>query len=204
MAGLTDKSIFIREEHAGGVRFRILETIREYGQARLRESETEPALKQRHRDWYVRLVEQASAEWFGPQQERWSTRLLLEHANLRAALEFCLAQPDQVRIGLHLAGIPWFLWVACGFLTEGRYWLDRALSLDNDPSPERAWALGTDGYIAVLQGISRLAARFSSNAGPWRWNSTIRRPLPTRPTCSGCTRCSKMTSSARSSCFSRD
>jgi non-specific serine/threonine protein kinase len=42
--------------------------------------------------------------------------------------------------------------VACGFLTEGRYWLDRALSLDTDPSPERAWALGTDGYIAVLQG----------------------------------------------------
>jgi DNA-binding CsgD family transcriptional regulator len=41
--------------------------------------------------------------------------------------------------------------LAC-FLTEGRYWLDRALSLDTDPSPERAWALGTDGYIAVLQG----------------------------------------------------
>ena len=138
VAGLTDKSIFIREEHAGRVRFRMLETIREYGQARLRESGTEPALKQRHRNWYVRLVEEASAEWFGPRQEGWSTRLLLEHANLRIALEFCLAQPDQVRIGLHLAGIPWFLWVACGFLTEGRYWLDRALSLDNDPSPERA------------------------------------------------------------------
>jgi predicted ATPase/DNA-binding CsgD family transcriptional regulator len=152
VAGLTDKSIFIREEHAGHVRFRMLETIREYGQARLRESGTESALKQRHRDWYVRLVEQASAEWFGPKQERWSTRLLLEHANLRTALEFCLAQPGQVRIGLHLAGIPWFLWVACGFLTEGRYWLDRALSLDNDPSAERAWALGSDGYIAVLQG----------------------------------------------------
>src|SRR6516162_2092602 len=152
VAGLTDKSIFIREEHAGRVRFRMLETIREYGQARLRESGTELALRQRHRDWYVRLVEQASAEWFGPQQERWSTRLLLEHADLRTALEFCLAQPDQARIGLHLAGVPWFLWVACGFLTEGRYWLDRALSLDHDPSPERAWALGTDGYIAVLQG----------------------------------------------------
>jgi DNA-binding CsgD family transcriptional regulator len=130
----------------------MLETIREYGQARLRESGTEPALKQRHRNWYVRLVEEASAEWFGPRQEGWSTRLLLEHANLRIALEFCLAQPDQMRIGLHLAGIPWFLWVACGLLTEGRYWLDRALSLDTDPNPERAWALGTDGYIAVLQG----------------------------------------------------
>jgi non-specific serine/threonine protein kinase len=152
VAGLTDKSIFIREEHAGRVRFRMLETIREYGQARLRESGTEPALKQRHRNWYVRLVEETSAEWFGPRQEGWSTRLLLEHANLRIALEFCLAQPDQVRIGLHLAGTPWFLWVACGLLTEGRYWLDRALSLDTDPSPERAWALGTDGYIAVLQG----------------------------------------------------
>jgi non-specific serine/threonine protein kinase len=152
VAGLTDKSILIREEHAGHVRFRMLETLREYGQAHLREHGTEPALKQRHRDWYVRFVEEASAEWFGPRQEGWSARLQLEHANLRMALEFCLAQPGQVRIGLHLAGIPWFLWVACGFLTEGRYWLDRALSLDTDPCPERAWALGTDGYIAVLQG----------------------------------------------------
>src|SRR5260370_148012 len=89
LTGLTDKSISIREEHAGHVRFRMLETIREYGQARLRESGTESALKQRHRDWYLKRVEEASAQWFGPQQEGWSTRLLLEHATLRMALRFC-------------------------------------------------------------------------------------------------------------------
>src|SRR6266581_1793969 len=103
VAGLTDKSIFIREEHAGHVRFRMLEMIREYGQARLRESGTEPALKQRHRDWYVQFVEEASAEWFGPQQERWSTRLLLEHANLRLALE--LDDPAALAYATHLLGL---------------------------------------------------------------------------------------------------
>src|SRR5207245_1012500 len=75
VSGLTDKSIFIRDEHAGHVRFRMLETIREYGQARLPESGAEQALKQRHRDWYLQFLEQASAEWFGPGPEGWSTRL---------------------------------------------------------------------------------------------------------------------------------
>ena len=151
VAGLTEKSIFLRAEHDGQVRFRMLETIREYGQDRLRETAFEPGLRRRHRDWYVDFVERVSAEWFGPEQEKWAARLQLEHANLRTAFDYCMADPGEARAGLRMT-MPWFPWLACGLITEGRRWLDRALQLDREPSQQRAWALGTNGYIAVLQG----------------------------------------------------
>jgi non-specific serine/threonine protein kinase len=51
-----------------------------------------------------------------------------------------------------MAGLPWFLWIALGFMTEGRLWLDRALAMDQEPSHERVWALGTAAHMAVFQG----------------------------------------------------
>ncbi|NHU47653.1 MULTISPECIES: ATP-binding protein [Rhodococcus] len=158
VAGLTDKSILIRGEQGGRVRFRMLETIREYGQARLREGTSETAVQRKHRDWYWRLIEKAAAEWFGPRQEDWANLLRVEHPNVRAALEFCLARPDEVRVGLRMAGLPWFLWIALGFMPEGRLWLDRALALDQESSPDRVWALGTAAHIAVFQGDETAAA----------------------------------------------
>ena len=152
VAGLTDKSILIRGEHGGRVRFRMLETLREYGHAQLRESGTEADVQRKHRDWYCRLIEKAAAEWFGPGQVAWAALLRVEHPNLRAALEFCLARPDEARLALRMAGLPWFLWAALGFMTEGRLWLDRALAMDQGPSLDRVWALGTAADIAIFQG----------------------------------------------------
>ncbi|MFB7161035.1 LuxR C-terminal-related transcriptional regulator [Streptomyces sp. NPDC056242] len=163
VAGLIDKSIFIREEQGEYVRFRMLETIRAYGQARLSESGVEPALRRRHRDWYRQLMETAGDEWSGPRQQEWASRLQLEHANLRHALEYCLSQPGEARIGLGMAAAPW-LWLAMGYPTEARLWLARALALDAEPSRERAWALATVAYIAACQGDEAAAAASAEDA----------------------------------------
>ncbi len=80
VAGLLDKSIFLREERGKQVRFRMVETLRSYGQARLAESEDEAALRRRHRDWYLRQLETAGEEWAGPRQEEWASWLMAEHA----------------------------------------------------------------------------------------------------------------------------
>jgi len=59
---------------------------------------------------------------------------------------------DRQDIALRLATSLWFYWVGCGFLSEGRHWLDRALALDTPESPERVKALWVAGYIAIKQG----------------------------------------------------
>lgn len=152
VAGLVDKSVLIREEQGAQVRYRLLETIRQYGAERLAEAGEKPALQRRHRDWYHQLVDRAEADWLSPRQETWLTRLQSEHANLRTALEFCLSEPGQKQAGLEIASSLWFHWLCSGLLSEGRHWLGRALALAPQDTVARGKALWVDGWLSVLRG----------------------------------------------------
>ncbi|MFD7596126.1 ATP-binding protein [Kitasatospora sp. NPDC059812] len=149
---LVGKSVVLREDSAFGVRFRLLDTLRDYGGQWLRAAGEEPRLLRRHRDWYLGVATWGEVEWFGPRQAETAERTELAHPNLRAALEFCLAEPGEEQIALLLAGTLWFYWVGCGHLGEGRHWLDRALALDREPTEARAKALWATGHLATLQG----------------------------------------------------
>lgn len=159
---LLDKSLLLREEHAGQVRYRMLETIREFGQMHLAEPERLSLLR-RHRDWYAHLAERAAAEWYGPEQAAWFTRLRLEHAHLRAAMDFCLAEPGQAETGLPEPGQTGLglrmatdlnrpYWLANAFYHEGRHWLSRMLHVNSEPTAARGRALCTDGWLACILG----------------------------------------------------
>jgi non-specific serine/threonine protein kinase len=153
VTALVDKSVLVRTPDAPGVpaRYRMLEAIRCYGYERLDTSRHLTDLRLRHRDHYRRLATRSEQEWLGPDELTWFTRLRHEHANLRTALEFCTTHPDQARTGLVITAALWHYWIRSCTHTEGRYWLDRALRLDPDPSPHRARALGVNGWLALMQ-----------------------------------------------------
>ncbi|WP_344855790.1 ATP-binding protein [Amycolatopsis ultiminotia] len=153
--GLVGKSLLLREEHDGQVRFRMLETLREYGQAKLTEAHV-AGLRDRHHAYYARMIRDVTAQWFGPRQHQWCVELRLEHANLRAAFETAVARAGD---GTRLIGAPWFLWAAGFSFSEHRYWLERALHVETEPTPDRARALATLGLVAALQGDRAAASR---------------------------------------------
>ncbi|GLZ33920.1 hypothetical protein Lesp02_61080 [Lentzea sp. NBRC 105346] len=155
LSALIDKSVLVREPHD---RYRLLEPLRQFGMDKLRDAGRERVLRERHRDHFVALAEQSEHDWFGPQQPNIFARTRLDHANLRAALDFCFDSGD-VRAAQHLAGTLWFYWSGCGFLAEGRHWLERALAASSEPSPERAKLLWVNGYVATLQGDLSAAVR---------------------------------------------
>jgi predicted ATPase len=165
---LVDKSVLIREEYGGRSRYRLLDTLARYGQDKLRAADEETALRRRHRDWYLRLVEHRARQWFGPNQTRLVDATKDEHPDLRAALEFSLTTEGETTVGLHLAGTLWFYWIGCGLFTEGRYWLDRILGASQEPSPQRAKALWANGSLAAAQGdtirANELAQRSRTDA----------------------------------------
>lgn len=152
VTGLVDKSVLVCERHGGETRFRLLDTIRQYGMNQLRELGEESALRHRHRDYYLRFAQQCERAWFGPDQPGIFTSTRLEHANLRQALVFSLSTETEARTGLRLAGTLWFYWSGCGALREGRVWLDRALGLVRAPCRDRAKALWVNGYVSTLCG----------------------------------------------------
>lgn len=151
IGGLVDKSIVVRAERNGFVRFEMLDTIRDYAQRHLLDDADRSMLARRHRDWVAGLANQASREWTGAHQEEWATRFQVEYANVRLAVDHCMSDPGSIAVGVGIVAQHWF-WGAMDHLNEAQLWLDRALDLMTEPSHEHAWALATRGYIAAFQG----------------------------------------------------
>jgi predicted ATPase/class 3 adenylate cyclase len=132
---LVDKSLVVAETLGTEARYRMLETVREYGRDRLQEAEEADDAKRRHRDWYLALAEQAAPELWGPQQAQWLERLETEHDNLRAALGWSNVEKDGAEAGLRLTGALHIFWIRRGHWSEGRAWLNSALTRDAEVPP---------------------------------------------------------------------
>jgi predicted ATPase len=156
LAGLAGQGGFCgagRAAPARGVRFRLLESVREYGAWWLAELGDEQRMRRRHRDWYLGLATWCELEWLGPRQADVAARIAAELPNLRAALELSLDGPgEEPAVGQYLAGTLWFCWVGCGRLAEGRHWLQRALDAGGGHGGARTKAMGAFGSVALLQG----------------------------------------------------
>ncbi|MEU4426057.1 LuxR C-terminal-related transcriptional regulator [Actinoplanes sp. NPDC024001] len=152
VAGLVDKSILLCEKHPSGARYRLLDTLREYGRDLHRAAGEEQRLRRSHRDYYLRLAERFEAEWCGPDQVAWYERLSRDKANLMAALDFCLADPAEHRAGLELAAALLYFWMACGHPREGRHYLDRLLAPEHPPGAALTKALWVAGMVTAMQG----------------------------------------------------
>ncbi|GLX52219.1 hypothetical protein Shyhy01_51690 [Streptomyces hygroscopicus subsp. hygroscopicus] len=149
---LVAQSVITREETPAGSRYRMLDTVRAYGAGWLEATGDAARLRRRHRDWFLGLATWCEQEWFSPRQREVAARVAVELPSLRAALEFCLTQPEEAHLGQYLAGSLWFCWVGCGRLAEGRRWLERSAALESGYERSRLKALWVLGYVAVLQG----------------------------------------------------
>src|SRR5919202_492349 len=107
---LVDKSLLLVAQQGGEeARYRVLETVRQYGAEKLKESGDEPEIRRRHADFFLKLAEEAEPGLMGPEQGEWLERLEQEHGNLRAALMWSLGGGNQ-ELGLRLAaGVGRFL-----------------------------------------------------------------------------------------------
>ncbi|MEV0223197.1 hypothetical protein [Streptomyces sp. NPDC050704] len=135
----------------GSERFRMLDTLREYGADWLRELGEEEHLRHRHLAYYRAFAHRADSGWLGPEQLTWYARTASEHTNLRAALDRSLLRPEG-HAALELAGNLWFFWHACGFPREGQYYLAQVLAADLEPSLQRGKALWAEGMVLVTLG----------------------------------------------------
>ncbi len=153
LAHLVDKSLVVVETPDGAVRYRLLETVRQYGWDRLREAGEATAIRQQHAAYYVALAEMIEPKLRGVEQQAWLARLESEHDNLRAALEWSQAAEDGAQLGLRLAGALGWFWMMRGHLSEGRAWLARVLAWPEAvrPTLARAWGLNRAGFLASAQ-----------------------------------------------------
>jgi non-specific serine/threonine protein kinase len=106
---LVDKSLVLADPRGREVRYRLLETVREFALDRLAARGETESVRWRHAEFYRALAERAEPELRGVEQASWLARLELEHDNLRAALHWA-AEAGAPELALHLAGALWRFW----------------------------------------------------------------------------------------------
>lgn len=143
---LVDKSILL----ARGSRYRMLDTVRDYGREWLRRLGEEATLVARHREHYLARARRAEAEWYGPRQTQWADWAHRALPDLEAAL----AHDD----GFDLVTALWFVWCCLGQARQGRRHLDRVLDGHADPSPVRTKALWVCAWVALAAGDTAAAS----------------------------------------------
>ncbi|MGW0949222.1 ATP-binding protein [Streptomyces sp. NPDC002623] len=157
---LVVQSVVLTTETEGALRYRLLETIRQYGRERLAASGEEERLLDRHRAFFLTLARGIAEGWYGPTQVEDLTRLRVEHTNLLAALD----RDTDSQARLELVDALQLHWCVGGFLTEGRRQLDRALAGAPEPTVVRARALVTAVWVAQSQGDLVAADRWLDEA----------------------------------------
>src|SRR5262249_21920298 len=142
---LVHKSLVVPSDDAGGTdRYRLLDTLHQYGRERLLETGQSEVVHSRHATYYVWLAEHAEPELERSRQADWIERMGVEQAEIRAALEWLVAR-GEVQDALRLAGVMGRFWEIRGHLQEGRARLAELLTLPAASAPTVARALALDG-----------------------------------------------------------
>jgi predicted ATPase/serine/threonine protein kinase len=113
---------------AAGPRYRMLETIREYAQARLRDSDDIGAVEGRFQGHFIALAETAAQHLTGPSQSEWLARLDAEIDNVRAAIDRSLEGEDALP-ALRITGPMLRYWMIRAQWREGRAAYERAIAM---------------------------------------------------------------------------
>jgi predicted ATPase len=107
LGSLVDKSLVVAEPTGAVLRYRLLETIRQFAAERLAESGADQAaIAAAHSEHFLAIAEAAAPHLAGPDQGEWFARLDIEQANLRRAAEHAASAPhgtaQALRFGVAL------------------------------------------------------------------------------------------------------
>ena len=146
---LVDKSLVHAEPAGRKTRYRLLEVVRQYAQARLNEADELAGSRRRHLEWYA-----AAAAAHDPERGKAvvgepSSWFDVEHDNLRAALATALA--TNPALALELTTATWRFWLNRGLIAEGARWLTLALDASTERSSLRARALAAMAVMHIRQ-----------------------------------------------------
>ncbi|WP_255029184.1 LuxR C-terminal-related transcriptional regulator [Rhodococcus sp. GA1] len=151
---LVSQSVVLADHESA--RFRMLETMRQYGRERAEESGSWHRLVRGHVDNVRLMAAHSRRDWWGPRQAETLTRLRAQQADLQSALTALSAGDDSdhrdVGAALDLFTDLRYHWAVGGFVREGREWAERLLAPAGSPPEKRLPALLTAAWLCLLQG----------------------------------------------------
>ena len=141
LTSLVDKSLVVAELNdalsgSSKLRYRLLESTRQYAAEKLAASGERDRLRHAHEGYFLELARRASASWSTTPTRRWLSPLEVEIDNFRAALDWALAEKQDVHAGASLAGNLWPFWLEWGARAEGERHAEAALAFEGELTDE--------------------------------------------------------------------
>ena len=175
VGSLVAKSMLhIDEAGDGSTRYRMLETLRQYGRDRLDDTGDPDVWRRRHAEHYAELAERVGEGLLGAEELVWRARVLDELDNFRSAAAWALdaVEPAEHELGIRIiAGLS--SEANAGRAVSVGAWAERALDmLGTAPPPRRAAVVVAAAWNALLTGrvdvaIERSRAAIDERVGGW-------------------------------------
>jgi len=174
ISSLVNKSLVVAETTGRAqIRYRLLETIRQYLLEKLDQSGEGQIWRDRHLDLFLTRAEEAMPKLGGTYQQLWLNWLDDEHDNLRAALAWALESKKggmqeitRLESGLRIASALMLYWGMRGGYQEGLDWFKRLLArTDNKISLDvRVNAIVFASFLAMFLGDGQLSLKYGRKA----------------------------------------
>jgi predicted ATPase/class 3 adenylate cyclase len=145
LGSLVARSLVIADHGVSDTRYRMLETIRQYGDEHLAETAERDVMRTRHCDYFIAFAAVATPQVFGPGEREWARRLAAENDNFQSAMRFALECEDVDRV----------MGLICQLPTH-EHQMDRLIVFD----PQRVLALpGASNHSGVARVLWEAADR---------------------------------------------
>jgi predicted ATPase/DNA-binding CsgD family transcriptional regulator len=166
LSSLVSKSLVVAETlQSSEARYRLLETIRQYAQEKLRASEEWVSAHDHYLACFLRLTEEVAPKLQEQYQQLWLNWLETEHDNIRAALAWALEQ-QRIEAGLRIGTALFTFWQTRAYFREGYTWFERLLKQADETVPlaVRVNAVTTSSFLAEMRGDAVTATALGQEA----------------------------------------
>lgn len=126
---LVDKSLVAAKQEKTGIRYRILETVRQYAREKLFESGEGETLRDKHMNAMLEFAEKSEPEIRGANQLVWLDQVEAEYENVRAALEWSRERDNE--ICARLVNALWCFLEFRGYILEEKELFEQILELSH-------------------------------------------------------------------------
>ncbi|SDR43468.1 transcriptional regulator, LuxR family [Rhizobiales bacterium GAS113] len=139
VSGLVDKSLVVADLATSEPRYKYLQTTRQYGAEKLRES-GERGLRRHLAEYMIRLFAEASAAWPTMATESWLAKYEPDLDNLRASLDWAFGPQGDAGLGVELTSHSLRVWDELSLLSERERWFATALEHKDANTPSTTLA----------------------------------------------------------------
>ena len=156
IAALVDRSMVLASDTEDGTRYRLLETLRQFGEEQLIASGEGGRVQDRHVQWFASFMRDAWTGFWSPDDAPWIRAIGHEFENLRAAVHAAIDNEDRDAVGALLKPLQWWGWQSLRY--EVGNWAEAALALIPEPPYARAVAVHLRAQGGRIDDATRLAS----------------------------------------------